>query len=169
MNLQIDNATLADAADLMALHRSVLEEGRYFITLAEEFHNSLERQRIIMRQLITQDNCCMLLARAQGQLVGMVLIRGGFLRRMAHVGKLEIFMRSDCRGQGAGRTLMEAALQWAREHAVITKIGLSVFEDNERAVQLYRSMGFQVEGRRLGEYQDPDGTMRGDLLMWIGV
>ena len=169
MNLQIDHATLADAADLMALHRSVLEEGRYFITLAEEFHNSLERQRMIMRQLITQDNSCMLLARAHGQLVGMVLIRGGFLQRMAHVGKLEIFLRSDCRGKGVGRTLMDAVLQWARDHAVLAKIGLSVFEDNERAVQLYRSMGFQIEGRRVGEYKEPDGTMRGDLLMWIGV
>lgn len=169
MKLQIEHATQADAADLMALHRSVLEEGRYFITLAEEFHNNVERQRLIMRQLINQENSCLLLARAQGQLIGMVLIRGGFLQRMAHVGKLEIFLRADCREKGAGRTLMDAALKWARAHILLTKIGLSVFEDNERAVQLYRSMGFQIEGRRVGEYQDPDGTLRNDLLMWIGV
>lgn len=169
MNLQIEPATEDDASELMALHRSVLEEGRYFITLAEEFHNNVERQRLLMRHLISQDNSCQLLARSQGQLIGMVLIRGGFLRRMAHVGKLEIFLRTDCREKGAGRTLMNAALDWARAHTGLTKIGLSVFEDNERAVQLYRSMGFQIEGRRVAEYQDPDGVLRNDLLMWIGV
>jgi ribosomal protein S18 acetylase RimI-like enzyme len=169
MSLQIEHATAEDAAELMALHRSVLEEGCYFITLVEEFHNNVERQRLIMRQLLTQDNSCQMLARAEGQLIGMVLIRGGFLRRMSHVGKLEIFLRADCREKGAGRTLMCAALEWARAHTHLTKIGLSVFEDNERAVQLYRSMGFQVEGRRVAEYQEPDGTLRNDLLMWIGV
>ncbi|MFT5685667.1 MAG: ribosomal protein S18 acetylase RimI-like enzyme [Myxococcota bacterium] len=169
MSLQIEHATLSDAAELLELHRNILEEGRYFITSAEEFHDSLERQRAIMRQLISQDSSCQLLARQDGRLVGMVLIRGGFLARMAHVGKLEIFLSADCRGKGLGWTLMVAALDWARDQAVLRKIGLTVFEDNTRAVGLYRALDFEVEGRRVGEYREPDGTLRSDLLMWLAV
>jgi len=169
MNLKIKPATLDDAPELLALHRSILEEGRYFITSAEEFHNSLERQRIIMRLLISQDNSCQFLARSSGRLIGMVLIRGGFLQRMKHVGKLEIFLSPDRRGRGGGRLLMDMALDWARKHGTISKIGLTVFEDNTRAVRLYRSLDFEIEGRRAGEYREPDGTLRTDLLMWLGV
>ena len=171
MQIQIAEATEDDAAELLTLHRSILEEGRFFITAAEEFHNHPERQRRITRQLLTQDNSTQLLARQSGteQLVGMVLIRGGFLKRMSHVGKLEIFVRSSARGQGLGRLLMGAALDWARDNAALKKVGLTVFEDNVRAVQLYQSLGFQLEGRRVGEYRDPDGTLRNDLLMWIAV
>ncbi len=169
MSLQITRAALSDAPELLELHRTILEEDRYFITSAEEFHDSLERQRMLMRQLINQGNSCQLLARLDGRLVGMVLIRGGFLLRMEHVGKLEIFLHAGCRGKGIGRMLMESALGWARDHAVLSKIGLTVFEDNTRAVGLYRALGFVVEGRRLGEYREHDGTLRSDLLMWIAV
>ncbi len=169
MSLRIEHAILSDAPELLALHRAILSEGRYFITSVAECHDSLDRQRLIMRQLISQENSCQLLARQGDQLVGMVLIRGGFLKRMAHVGKLEIFLSAECRGKGIGRVLMDAALDWAREHPTLSKIGLTVFEDNTRAVNLYRSMGFEIEGRRVGEYREPDGTLRNDLLMWIAV
>ena len=169
MSTRITHATLSNAPELLTLHRTILEEGRYFITSVTEFHNSLERQRGLMRQLLNQENSCQLLARQDGRLVGMALIRGGFLLRMAHIGKLEIFLHADCRGKGIGRVLMEQILDWAREHAMLSKIGLTVFEDNTRAVGLYRSMGFQIEGRRMGEYREHDGTLRNDLLMWIAV
>ena len=169
MSTRITHATLSDAQELLALHRTILEEGRYFITSVTEFHNSLERQQGLMRQLLSQENSCQLLVRQDERLVGMALIRGGFLLRMEHIGKLEIFLHADCRGEGIGRLLMEEALGWAREHALLSKIGLTVFEDNTRAVGLYRSMGFQIEGRRVGEYREFDGTLRNDLLMWIAV
>ena len=169
MKIMITEATLDDAPELLALHRSILEEDRFFITSIDEFHNSKERQCMITRQLIKQDNSCQFLARADRRLIGMVLIRGGFLRRMKHVGKLEIFLSADCRGQGVGRVMMEAALGWAGAHATLSKIGLTVFEDNTRAVSLYRDLGFEVEGRRVGEYCDTDGTLRNDLMMWIAT
>ena len=38
-----------------------------------------------------------------------------------------------------------------------------------RADDLLDQAGRRVEGRRVAEYQEPDGTLRNDLLMWIGV
>ncbi len=160
---------MADAPALLSLHRSVLEEGRYFITDVAEFHNSIARQEELIRMLYRHPGSCMFVARLEQQLVGMVLIRGGVLQRMQHVGKLEIFVSADCRGVGVGGALMEAALTWAEEHPTLRKLGLSVFEDNTRAVAVYRAAGFAVEGRRVGEYMELDGSLRNDLLMYRRV
>ena len=84
---------------------------------------------------------------------------------MQHCGKLEIMVSARHRGVGIGRALMAYALDWARE-SVLTKIGLTVYADNERAIALYRSLGFEEEGRRPREYRLPDGSYRDDLLLY---
>jgi len=68
------------------------------------------------------------------------------------------------RGKGGGRLLLEAVLAAARE-AAIHKVELEVFPDNGRAIALYASFGFEVEGVRREHYLRRDGTRRSALLM----
>ncbi|MFT4977125.1 MAG: ribosomal protein S18 acetylase RimI-like enzyme [Myxococcota bacterium] len=164
--LHIDDAIVDDAAVVTALHRSVLEEGRYFITAADEFSGSAEHKAALIRSMSRQEHCCFLVARLDEVVVGMISLRGGPLRRMRHVAKLEIFVVSQARGQGVGRALMDTALGWAADNPILQKIGLSVFDDNIRAIALYEKLGFSEEGRRSGEYREADGTLRGDVLMY---
>jgi ribosomal protein S18 acetylase RimI-like enzyme len=51
------------------------------------------------------------------------------------------------RGQGLARALVEAVVEWAREHEA-TAVALSVAEDNEPAQRLFRSSGFAYTGAR---------------------
>lgn len=154
---------------MINLHRAILEEGQYFITSIDEFHDTVERRQNLLRTLARQHNSCALVAEHHDRLIGMLYLRGGQLRRMQHAAKLEIFVDARMRGLGVGRTLMEQGLRWAEAHPTIRKIGLSVFSDNERAIRLYRSLQFAVEGHRREEFQEPDGTLRGDLLMYRWV
>jgi len=167
--LVVDHAVTADAADVDSLFVRVLSEGRYFITAVEEYAGTPRWQAKVIERLGGQDNSCFLVGRLGPRLAGVLTLQGGVLRRMRHVGRLEIFVDADLRGMGVGRALLDTALRWATENPRLSKLTLAVFEDNERAVALYRSQGFQVEGRRAGEYREPDGTLRADLLMWISV
>ena len=167
--LSISDAEPEDAFSLLSIYESVLEEGRYFITTPGEFRGTPDWQEKVIRQLNHQDNSCFFVARLNREVIGAVFVRGGELIRMRHVGKLEIFLSAAGRGHGVGRRLMDAALTWGREHPLIQKIGLSVFADNERAIGMYRSMGFVEEGRRLGEYRESEGTLRADVLLSIAV
>jgi len=81
------------------------------------------------------------------------------------VGMIEIFVERTARGQGVGRALMEAAIHWAELNPILRKLSLHVFEDNERAVKLYKDLGFHTEGCLRGEFQEMDGTLRNDLMM----
>ena len=61
--------------------------------------------------------------------------------------------------------LVEAAQRRAAMSGVLRKLSLAVLADNAAAVALYEACGFRVEGRRVGEYLEADGTARDDLLM----
>ena len=118
-----------------------------------------------MALINSADNSCFLTGRVKKLLAGAVKIQGGELRRLRHVGRLEIFLEPAWRGKGIGRALMVAAVRWAEENPRLKKLALAVYDDNVRAVQLYQTLGFQIEGRRENEYREGDGTLRSDLLM----
>ena len=59
--------------------------------------------------------------------------------------------------------LIEAALEARPPDA--HKIELEVFPDNEAAIELYRSLGFEQEGLRRDHYRREDGSLRSALLM----
>ena len=58
--------------------------------------------------------------------------------------------------------MMEMAIDWGRAVG-LAKLTLRVFPDNERAIGLYRSLGFQDEGLVRGEVRMPSGDR--DLLL----
>ena len=71
-----------------------------------------------------------------------------------------IMVHRDWQGRGVGRALMEAALDVADNWLMLTRVELTVFTDNARAIGLYKSLGFEIEGTkrmgaiRNGEYAD---------------
>jgi RimJ/RimL family protein N-acetyltransferase len=76
-----------------------------------------------------------------------------------HVGRLGMGLLLDYRGRGLGRQLVAQAVRVARQ-AGIERVELEVFASNERAIALYRGLGFVTEGikrraRKLdGRYED---------------
>lgn len=57
-----------------------------------------------------------------------------------------LYVETAMQGRGLGRSLLEAALQHPRlAHA--SRIFLAVWDENERAVRLYESFGFQRVGK----------------------
>ncbi len=80
--------------------------------------------------------------------VGLLGLRT-FPGRRAHVGGIGMFVHDDHQDQGVGSLLMEAAIELAEQWLAITRIELTVYTDNERAVHLYEKFGFVAEGTHL--------------------
>jgi ribosomal protein S18 acetylase RimI-like enzyme len=58
-----------------------------------------------------------------------------------------IYVEAGARGKGIGRKLMGLGEKWARERGLIDII-LNVSNENEVAIGLYESLGFEIETRR---------------------
>ena len=94
-----------------------------------------------------------------GVVVGMAGLHVGTGKRR-HTGSLGMMVHDQFQGRGIGRELLETLLHVADNFVGLTRVELEVFPDNERAIRLYESCGFEHEGRkrkavwRHGEHQD---------------
>ena len=110
------------------------------------------------RELIDQE--AMWVLEAEGQIVGYAAAP----ERTPGVLSVGMAIKAPARGQGGGRALLAAIQQHARTTGA-HKISLEVWTDNVRAIALYASAGFEVEGLRRGHYRRRDGRLRSTLIM----
>jgi L-phenylalanine/L-methionine N-acetyltransferase len=108
---------------------------------------------------------CKLVAVAGDEIAGMAGLHPVHpgLRR-AHVRALGIVIAPPWQGRGIGRGLIERLLAWADGWAGVLRVELNVHAQNERAIALYRGLGFVEEGRHRG-YVLRDGAFVDALTM----
>lgn len=58
-------------------------------------------------------------------------------------------------------------MEHLRQAAQLHKVELEVWPDNERAIALYASYGFEIEGLRREHYRRKDGSLRSSVLMGL--
>lgn len=80
--------------------------------------------------------------------------------RLRHSGGIGIMVDKEYQGKGIGRMLLEKIVDLADNWLMLVRVELTVFTDNQKAINLYESIGFEVEGTkkyaaiRNGKYDD---------------
>lgn len=92
-----------------------------------------------------RDNWPQLVALHNDKIVGWCDISPLDRPVFAHIGSLGIGIISAYRGKGIGNALLEATLHAAKRKG-LTRIELTVRENNKPAIALYEKFGFIVEG-----------------------
>jgi putative acetyltransferase len=118
------------------------------------------RQRIIDHNA-AGPQVLMLVAVREGAVIGCAGLHAvGPAVRRRHAMALGVSVAVNAQGQGVGRALMAALLDYADQWGHVLRIELTVYTDNERAIRLYESFGFESEGTmrayalRAGQYVD---------------
>ena len=112
-----------------------------------------------------EPHSCRLVAVAEGRIVGSAgLHTAGTSLRRSHVRMLGIGIAPGWQGRGVGRMLITRLLDWADNWAGVLRVELTVHADNDRAMALYSSMGFEEEGRHRA-YAIKDGRYIDALCM----
>jgi putative acetyltransferase len=166
--MDIREATPADASSLVAYLKALASEPGICIPLTPADVVSVEHEREILEDFSDSPRALMLVALAEGQLVGELSLKAISPRRaIAHVATLGMSVKADWRRKGVGKELLAAAIDWAPS-AGIKRIELYVYARNAPAIALYERAGFTHEGRRKGFIHEGDAYLD-DLLMsrWL--
>jgi GNAT superfamily N-acetyltransferase len=105
----------------------------------------------------------------EGRLIGTVALEFSAKPKTRHkVLLIGMFVMSSSRSLGAGRALVEAAIDLARSRPGVTTMGLTVTEGNEPAIRLYNACGFQAFGTEPMAMLTSAGY-KGKVHMWRAV
>lgn len=143
--MKIKHATVDDAEALAHLILQVEKEAEFMLFEAGERTLDPDQQRGQIEAMQNEENSTILVAEAEGKLVGYLVARGGRARRNKHTVYIVIGVLTSHRGKGVGTLLFTELERWARTKG-IHRLELTVVADNQRAVSLYRKMGFEQEG-----------------------
>ncbi|MEQ9455640.1 MAG: GNAT family protein [Phycisphaeraceae bacterium] len=166
----VRSAVPDDAERLLSYVDGVRTESEYLLVSPEDELFSLEAERGWVQSHLDDPYGVCLVAEAHGEIVSCCGLQGNRFKRRRHATGLGIAIRRTWRGVGLGRHLMQTLIDWADRHPDLTVFELEVFADNEPAQRLYRSVGFEVDGRKRRAIRRHDGRYIDEILMsrWVG-
>ena len=150
-----------DGRALARLFADVRREGRWLITTPGSISEPSEAFWI--SEMIRAAEHLVLVAEADGDIIGNLLISVDRGVATEHLGVLSITIAESWRDAGIGTEMVTGAQRWAAERG-LRKISLGVFPDNERAIAVYEKQGFVREGLRRQQYRSGE-TYRDEVLM----
>ncbi len=154
-----------DALRMLAYVRAVAKRTSFFIIEPDEFDMTEEEEREWI-----QDHCdgrgkLLIVAEADGRVIGSLGFDNGERRRLAHRGTFGLSVVDEWRGKGVGTAMLRALIDWAEENPLIEKLNLNVFATNTKALGLYKKLGFVEYGRSPKEVKIGPGEYVDTILM----
>ena len=155
--LVLRNATEDEAGMLLEYLKTTCGETKFLARDPEEITMTLEEERaFIKRQNDSADNL-LIIGLLDGAYVGNCSLMGMGSGRYRHRTSMGIALYQKYTGLGIGRVMIEKLCQTAKEHG-LEQIELEVVADNERAIALYKKMGFEVYGTFPNNMKYKDGS-----------
>ncbi len=147
--ITIRQAEPNDAEALLKFSEGIFEDDEFFLTTREEISEQLtiEKQRERIEKYLNKSGMVLLVAEVAGVIVGTSEVDKGKRKRCQHVGRVGISVLKEYRGIGCGTALLQSVIEWAKEDKIIEKLSIDVFSNNNRAISLYKKLGFCEHGR----------------------
>jgi RimJ/RimL family protein N-acetyltransferase len=141
----IRSAAEQDAKSLSEIRLQLDSETENLDREPGEAFLSEEAFRGLIRDDTASSRNIFLVADAGGQIVAFSRCEGKTLKRFAHKVEFGVAVLKDYWGYQIGYNLLSASISWADANG-IKRIELHVLETNEKAIRLYKKLGFEVEG-----------------------
>jgi ribosomal protein S18 acetylase RimI-like enzyme len=138
---------VSDAENFLELSKKIDESG-FMLFEPGERQTTVEQQKKSIERILSEPNTIFFVAEIENKLVGFIAAIGSNLKRNRHSANIVLGVLEDYRGQGIAIKLFNNVFEWAKEVG-ISRLGLTVIKENNRAFNLYRKMGFISEGEKV--------------------
>lgn len=153
-------AESTDAVTVLQLLRQINDETNV-VMIPELDQLTVADEEGSLGEIVNRSDCLVLLAVLGDLPVGIVTINP--VNDNANAGELGVAVLKQYWSEGIGTMLVSEAIYWFQEFSSLDHLVLDVFADNERAIALYRKLGF-VQTNQIEE-TDSAGAKRPTLLM----
>jgi len=153
-----------DAAELHTMVSQTHTESDGLNYMPGEFDKDEAWERNFIREQLAKPAGVMIVATVDGRIVASGGAGSLEYRRYAHHAEVGLAILKEFWGQGLGRKMMDLLVDWGRRRKLV-KMYLKVFEGNDRAIGLYKSMGFKTEATLKDDFLRNDGTLGSTIIM----
>ena len=141
------NGEFADGEAVFVNFNETHAETDYLLSYPDENSYDAQQEAEFLKEKTESPNEIEIVAVVDGVVAGTAGIEAvGAKYKLKHRAELGIAILKEYWGLGLGKALMEACIECAKD-AGYTQLELNVVAENERAVALYRKMGFVEYGR----------------------
>ena len=161
------NCTAKDAEDVIDIFRLTHGQTEWLLTYPEESGFTVEQEAQFLQDRTDSPDEIEILADVDGKVVGTAGIGCiGRKIKLKHRAEFGISIDKAYWGLGIGRALTKACIRCARD-AGYAQLELDVTAENERAIALYKSEGFEEFGRNPRGFRTRENRWQELVLMRI--
>ena len=165
LKLLVRKPQLGDEQGLIDYMKVVDGETKFLAREPDEFSFTVEQEAVFIESALSNENAYFVLGEVEGDImatcsVGLV----STVRRSCHRAAMGIAIKKDYWNKGAGKALMRGAIDWCRMKGV-EQLELDVVTENDRALAMYKSFGFEVCGLKKRALKYADGTYADEHYM----
>ncbi|OLS34936.1 GNAT family N-acetyltransferase [Alkalihalophilus pseudofirmus] len=144
--MKIRYVTEEDAPALLKLFKE-LDASEMMLYNPGERRGSIEPVKSMIHHL-SKPQSALFVAEVEQQLAGYLTVQAGGLERIRHRAYITLGVSASFRGMGIASALFNSLFTWAADHQ-ISRLELTVIKHNKPAFDLYRKMGFVLEGEKV--------------------
>lgn len=156
--------TQDDAEELLQYLKTTSGETPYLLRTPEECTMTVEEERNFLSAVINLEYDMMILCIVDGILAGNCRIVRKNKRKNLHRGTVMIALLKEFWGLGIGTAMFREMITLAESWGLM-QLELEVIEGNNRAIGLYKKMGFETVAETPNAIRLSDGTLLKEYLM----
>ncbi|MDY0236587.1 MAG: GNAT family N-acetyltransferase [Gudongella sp.] len=165
--LIIRNPKVGDAQGLINHMQAVDKETKFLSREPGEFGFTLEQESEFIRSCMNDKNSHFLIGEINTRIisncsVGLVVNK----KRYLHRATMGIVVSKDYWNKGIGKKMMRECINWCKEKGV-EQLELEVVTQNNRAISMYKSFGFEICGTKKHALKYGDGTYSDEYFMCL--
>lgn len=147
MEIEIRRLEENEIDQFLELMIRIYSESEYMLMEPDEIKSGRLGIKEVTAKLLSRSNSAIFVAEVHSLPVGFVLARGGECNRNCRCAYLVIGIKKDYQGHGIGKRLLQTIDIWAQKTG-ISRLELTVVEENRIARALYKTSGYAEEGVR---------------------
>lgn len=153
-----------DAEVMLEYLRQTAAETHFLLREPEDVTMTVAQEEAFLRNGLESDSQYLILCYVDGKLAGNCQIVRGAKRKNCHRGSIGIALVKEFWGLGIGTAMFREMIAIAKSWSLL-QLELEVVEGNDRAMSLYRKMGFETVGFTPNALLMPDGSYAKEFLM----